>query len=410
MCFGNSYKESTKLESGSGVRETYESNPAGLCGGCFDDEEIVVASRPRVVHPTYRVHQRYGAGPTSYYPAHYYAAPPGMVRPVPSGVYYGGIGYGGGRYVGGGRVALPSPPVLPWGSRSTSYKFDRPTTTPLASHFCLLLCSAMEQRHALPKPRHSYTYVPQPGRRGVLVHNGQINNGAPPTGVYPGGIGYSAGYVPPYAAGYGVHPGGVGYYPGVYGSLYHTRPHYYGPNTHYSTYSRNYWNYPSSYYNFPTYRYYSPYATYGVGCGTYANYYFPYQRTYYTPGVAAAPGYSYAYQTMAPAVAVVNPQAPVPPHPPVAPVAAPAPVNAPVQPGPPLRSVVEHQNQVEAARSGAYAPRYIKPAHANDNDRFWCQEATGEWHLRSYYQIERECQPGEWLMNPDFGFLCFHRR
>lgn len=112
MCFGNSYQESTELESSRGVRESYESKPAGLCGGCFNDEEAVAASRSRR-HPHHQLHQRYGVGPRGYYPAHYYAAPLGMARPVPPrGVYFGGIGSGGNGYVAGGRVALPPPAVI----------------------------------------------------------------------------------------------------------------------------------------------------------------------------------------------------------------------------------------------------------------------------------------------------------
>lgn len=261
----------------------------------------------------------------------------------------------------------------------------------------------MEQRHGLPRPRHSYVHVPQPGRRGVLVYNGQIPNGAAAAGVHPGGI--SMGYGAGYGAGFGAFQGGANFYPGVYGSLFHTRPHYYGPNTYRSTYAKGYWNYPSSYYNFPSYSYLSPYASYGGGSGMFANYYFPYQRSYYTPGFAA-PGYSYAYQTMAPAVAIANPQIPVA-------ACAPTPLsmnNSPAHPSAtPPRSAVQHQNQVEAHRRGAYNPHYIKPANARPEDQFWCQEVTGEWHLRSYYQIENECHPGEWRMNPDYGFLSFHR-
>ncbi|CAI6303748.1 unnamed protein product [Periconia digitata] len=127
------------------------------------------------------------------------------------------------------------------------------------------------------------------------------------------------------------------------------------------------------------------------------------RRTYYHGAVAPAPGYSYAFQTMAPAVGVVNPQVPV------VPVGG-TPMNVPAHHNAPPRTVVQHQNQVEAMRRGAYNPRLIRPADARPDDPFWCQEVTGEWHLRSFYQIENECQPGEWLMNPNYGFLCFHRR
>jgi hypothetical protein len=264
----------------------------------------------------------------------------------------------------------------------------------------------MEGNHGLPRPRHSYMHVPQPGRRGVLVYNGQIPNNSAPAGVYPGGgggmgMGMNMGYGASYG-GAGYYPG-VGAYPGAYGSQMHTTPLYYGPNASHSTYSPNYYNYPSSYYNYPSYSYYSPYASYGVGCGNYANYYYPYQRSYYTAGVAA-PAYSYAYQTMAPAVAVpvmpatygVNTQVPM--------------TTTPTYRASDSRLDSQHEARVIAMRRGAYLPRYVKPADARPDDPFWCQERGGEWHLRSFYQIENECQPGEWLMDPKIGNLVFHRR
>ncbi|KAF1962592.1 hypothetical protein CC80DRAFT_512726 [Byssothecium circinans] len=381
MCGGDNYEERTVVSSGSRVRESASVKPrGGLLTGCFGNEEIVVVRQPRA-------RRHYGSRQT-YCPTQYYAQPPRIVyganphyhgRRLPHGVYHGGagMGYGGGRY---GRAAMPT--------------------------------SAAMHNHGLPRPRHSYIHVPQPGRRGILYHNGQIPNGAAPSGVYPGGVGMgtgmgmgmgmgmsygAAGYYPgvggSYGGFYGGYYGGAGIYPGAYGSQFHTRPLQYGPNVSYGTYSPRYYNYPSSYYSFPSYSYYSPYASYGVGCGT----------SYYTAGVAA-PTYSYAYQTMAPAVAV-----------PVIPTQTCAVGTTTTTTTTPVTTTyrsggVQHPEQVLAMRHGAHNPRFIKPAGARPDDSFWCQERSGEWHLRSFYQIENECYPGEWLMNPDLGSLAFHRR
>lgn len=73
------------------------------------------------------------------------------------------------------------------------------------------------------------------------------------------------------------------------------------------------------------------------------------------------------------------------------------------------RDEIQMENRRVATARGAYDPRKIRPADARDDDPFWCRELNGEWHLRSYYQIEMECQPGRWMMDADVGFLVFHR-
>jgi hypothetical protein len=67
------------------------------------------------------------------------------------------------------------------------------------------------------------------------------------------------------------------------------------------------------------------------------------------------------------------------------------------------------ENRRIATERGAYSARRIKPADARDDDPFWCRERNGEWHLRTFYQIENECYPGQWLMDAELGFLVFHR-
>ncbi|KAI8933339.1 hypothetical protein NX059_009962 [Plenodomus lindquistii] len=73
------------------------------------------------------------------------------------------------------------------------------------------------------------------------------------------------------------------------------------------------------------------------------------------------------------------------------------------------REEIQMENRRVATARGAYDARKIRPADARDDDPFWCRELNGEWHLRSYYQIEMECQPGRWMMDADVGFLVFHR-
>lgn len=268
-----------------------------------------------------------------------------------------------------------------------------------------------------PKPRHQYILYPQAGRRGIMVHNGQYPNGAPYVGS-TGGMGIGM-------MGYG----GMGGYPGVSA---HISPLYYGPNVHRSTYS-NYAGYMGGYTglsygvaNYPPYSYpnayMSPYASaYGYG---YANHH-PYQRTYYGMNPVMAGGaHSYSYpgvaQTIIPPstttyTTVTNSAVPVP----VAPMATATTsttrirpnVHAPHMQSPRnVRDNVQYENQRVAMERGSYLPRRIAPADARPDDPFWCKEVTGEWHLRTYYQIENECHPGRWLMDAEHGFLVFHRQ
>ena len=289
-----------------------------------------------------------------------------------------------------------------------------------------------------PKPRHQYTLYPQPGRRGIMVHTGQYPNGAPYVGS-TGGMGMGMGMM-----GYGGM--GMGY-PGV-GA--HIAPLYYGPNVSRSTYS-NYAGFMGGYTGlsygvsaYPTYSYSYPYLSpyaFGYGCGMYANYYHPYQRTYYGmnpvmaggmhsyshPGVAAAtivPPSTTTYTT------VTNSAVPVPVQPVttttttsttrVRPHVHSTPAHSPhvhhthvhsphMSPRPAAREDVQNESRRVAMQRGAYLPRRIAPADARPDDPFWCKERTGEWHLRTYYQIENECHPGRWLMDAEHGFLVFHR-
>ncbi|UPX19966.1 uncharacterized protein EKO05_0010214 [Ascochyta rabiei] len=73
------------------------------------------------------------------------------------------------------------------------------------------------------------------------------------------------------------------------------------------------------------------------------------------------------------------------------------------------REDIQMENRRIATERGAYSARKIKPADARDDDPFWCRERNGEWHLRTFYQIENECYPGQWLMDAELGFLVFHR-
>ena len=75
----------------------------------------------------------------------------------------------------------------------------------------------------------------------------------------------------------------------------------------------------------------------------------------------------------------------------------------------PIRQDVQHESRRVAMERGSYLPRRIAPSDARPDDPFWCMERTGEWHLRTYYQIENECHPGRWLVDAEHGFLVFHR-
>ncbi|KAJ4346433.1 uncharacterized protein N0V89_010362 [Didymosphaeria variabile] len=280
-----------------------------------------------------------------------------------------------------------------------------------------------------PKPRHQYVLYPQAGRRGIMVHNGQYPNGAPYVGSTGGmGMGMGMGMG---AMGYGgMGMGGYGY-PGVNA---HISPLYYGPNVSRSTYS-NYAGFMGGYTglsygvsSYPTYSYSSPYispyaSTFGYGCGMYANYYHPYQRTYYGMNPTMAGGaYSYSYPGMQSTIippstttytTVTNSAVPVAVNPMATTTTSTTRMRSQMHSSP-VHSVsrddVQYENRRVAMERGSYAPKAIKPASAHPDDPFWCMERTGEWHLRTYYQIENECYPGRWLMDAEHGFLVFHRQ
>lgn len=69
----------------------------------------------------------------------------------------------------------------------------------------------------------------------------------------------------------------------------------------------------------------------------------------------------------------------------------------------------DYDSRRYAADRGAYSARRIKPADALPDDPFWCRERDGQWHLRTFYSIERECYPGRWQMDAEKGFLVYHR-
>jgi hypothetical protein len=248
---------------------------------------------------------------------------------------------------------------------------------------------------AWPKPRHQYIYAPRYGQRGFLSYAGQTPNGAAPTGVIPnGGMGMGYGGVG-MGVGIGVQAGG--YYPGVRS---YTPQYPYGYCSGYANYYNTPSYYPSTYSGF--YNFASHGSLYPL-----ANFYSPYQRSYY----AAAPSYGYAAQ------AYVYPPGPSTTtttyhvtnshgvraggcaHPPAAQACNRG----------PTREDIQMENRRVATERGAYDPRRIKPADARSDDPFWCRERNGEWHLRTYYQIENECHPGRWQMDAEVGFLVFHR-
>ncbi|KAF2788070.1 hypothetical protein K505DRAFT_411078 [Melanomma pulvis-pyrius CBS 109.77] len=236
-----------------------------------------------------------------------------------------------------------------------------------------------------PKPRHEYVYRPVPGR-GIYHHRNQLPNGAPYSPVVGGaGMGYGLGYGMGYGMGSGLGYGtglGMGY-PGA---------------VHLQNYSNRYgYGYGGIGVGFP-YGYNGYY-----GAFQYANYYNPYQRTpvYYTTTAAAAAipasTVTYAYPRAANATYTTT-----------AHVASAAIPTAAYVCGR-TQSEVQLENRRIATERGAYAPRRIKPADAGPDDPFWCREKNGEWHLRSFYQIENECYPGRWTMDAEIGFLVFHR-
>ncbi|OAG14244.1 hypothetical protein CC77DRAFT_949125 [Alternaria alternata] len=255
---------------------------------------------------------------------------------------------------------------------------------------------------AYPKPRHQYIYNPRYGQRGLLTYAGQAANGATPTGVVGGGFGYGG------FGGVGVGMG-VGYGVGAYQpAVYNARPLY--PQT----YATNY--YPPNY-SYPSYGGVYGYYNYNLYGSLYplANFYCPYQRTYYN----TVPTYGYTAHVYPPGPTtttttttyhVTNSQAQNYSTPVTQTVreTRPAYVHSHAQQGP-TREDIQMESRRIATERGSYDPRKIRPADARDDDPFWCREVNGEWHLRSYYQIENECHPGRWMMDADIGFLVFHR-
>lgn len=287
---------------------------------------------------------------------------------------------------------------------------------------------------AYPKPRHNYVYTPRYGQRGVHTYAGQQANGALPSGPVGmmGGYGYGMGMGIGYGMGMGVGYG-MGSYP-VHTSLsypqkgkkiptYHGTSYYPSYHSGYSTYP--YMSYPSYYPNYPAYGGLGGYGGHGGyggygGLGSYynyglygsmyplANFYSPYQRSYYT----SMPYYGMPTQT-----AMVYPPGP---HTTTTTYHVTNSHAAPVTTAPPAparpacahnttREDIQMENRRIATERGAYSARRIKPADARDDDPFWCRERNGEWHLRTFYQIENECYPGQWLMDAELGFLVFHR-
>jgi hypothetical protein len=263
---------------------------------------------------------------------------------------------------------------------------------------------------AYPKPRHQYIYTPRYGQRGVLTYASQQPNGAPPTGVIPNG-GVGVGYYGAGIGGVGVAAAAGNYYPGVYQSrsLY--------PTSHYSS---GYYGGVGSYYNsYSPYSYapYGGYYNYNMYGSLYplANFYSPYQRSCYntvpTYGYAGHYGYgcpatqAYVYPprptTTTTTYHVMNGQSAPATMAHCHHASAPAAAHG--------REDYQTENRRVAAGRGAYDARPIKPADARSDDPFWCRERTGEWHLRSYYQIENECHPGNWKVDAEVGFLVFQR-
>jgi hypothetical protein len=418
----------------------------------------------RIAVPRHRSswRRRNGLG-GSYYPARYYARPPAVcsvggavTHPVRYAQHFGcprsGIAgacpYGADRYMLGARAAVPSTAVTVslHSPLSSGYNVCVPTSVtlplrhwsqcdlvrsrglellccdaPLAcleapsprsppppqSYYCKptqsnpiqpnprfpcnsstrrLVTTPISEMEAYPRPRHQYIYTPRVGQRGILTYAGQQANGAPPADVAAGGFGYSAVGLAYAGAGY---TGGYG----VYNSPSYPHPYsasYYAPS----------YQYPS----YPSYGCYYYYGLYG-STNPLANFYFPYQRSHYQ----TMPAYgqtAYVYPpgpttTTTTTYHVTNGHAPSA----AAPLTHPAPSCRPV----PTREDYQTENRRVATERGAYSARKIMPADARPDDPFWCRERTGEWHLRTYYQIENECHPGQWLMDAEVGYLVFHR-
>lgn len=72
------------------------------------------------------------------------------------------------------------------------------------------------------------------------------------------------------------------------------------------------------------------------------------------------------------------------------------------------KAEVDYHNRRIATERGAYEAKKIKP-DAKPDDVFWCKEKDGNWYVRSYYNIENDCQPGRWQMDAEKGYCVFHR-
>ncbi|KAF2191775.1 hypothetical protein K469DRAFT_342015 [Zopfia rhizophila CBS 207.26] len=72
------------------------------------------------------------------------------------------------------------------------------------------------------------------------------------------------------------------------------------------------------------------------------------------------------------------------------------------------RDEVELNHRYLATTRGAYDAKKIKPV-CEPGDLLWCREKDGTWNLRSFYNIENDCQPGRWTMDAEKGFCVFHR-
>ncbi|KAF1829226.1 hypothetical protein BDW02DRAFT_561551 [Decorospora gaudefroyi] len=245
---------------------------------------------------------------------------------------------------------------------------------------------------AYPKPRHQYTYIPRYGQRGFMSYAGQVANGAAPVGCMSGGYGVGYGM----GVGYGVAAAAGAYQPAVYNA----RPHYT---------ANMYPHYPPTYYA-NNYQTYPCYGSYGYGYGyiayaslyPFANLFSPmYQRaTYYS-----TPPYGHPATTTT-TYHITNSQAAPTPFRETRPAYS---THGHAQQQGPTREAIQMENRRIATERGSYDARKIRPADARDDDPFWCREINGEWHLRTYYQIENECHPGRWMMDAEIGFLVFHR-
>ncbi|KAF2125493.1 hypothetical protein P153DRAFT_324855 [Dothidotthia symphoricarpi CBS 119687] len=382
MCFGGSertYTARTHTATGNGY---YQDRRGNSCFGNGRQQQYTTRTRVASGNRYYSEQTQRSRHGGRYYPTQYYAQRPcgrymsgAMAYPARHLQPIGYAQHGQHQHVGSPRDVVPRYGVgryLP-GVRATMPN------------------SAVS---AFPKPRHQYIYTPRYGQRGYLSYAGQQPNGAYPTGVVPNGMGYGVGMGVGMGVGVGVGVGMAAAYPGVY---------------HTPTYSS--YPYGANYYS-PAYTHasYGGYHNYGLYGSMYpiANFYSPYQRPFYN----TVPNYGYTAHVYPPGPTtttttyhVANSHA----H-----VASPPQVRTETRHAcnhsqGPTREDIQMENRRIATERGAYDARRIKPADARDDDPFWCKERNGEWHLRTYYQIENECYPGRWLMDAELGFLVFNR-